>query len=273
MKKIMFPFAVLSAFIIAALSSCGGQTKGSSDADSLVFDSIVVDTVVTLNGGDDSVRCEIKMNILYAVGANADAVNDSIMNSGILTDMWKAAEKPDSGITMRQAVDRFVASYIAGYREECGKMVNEGLSGASLNYEYIVKTSAAEGRPGVITYLSDIYSFTGGAHGMNLVKAMNFDTATGAKIGKADFFAADADSVVTEGIIKNLSAQYKTDGLDGLKDKGVFALGEPYVPDNFVLGKDSVTFIYQPYDVAAYALGTIRASVPYSDIETAIVKK
>ena len=86
--------------------------QGSSDADSLVFDSIVVDTVVTLNGGDDSVRCEIKMNILYAVGANADAVNDSIMNSGILTDMWKAAEKPDSGITMRQAVDRFVASYI-----------------------------------------------------------------------------------------------------------------------------------------------------------------
>ena len=153
MKKIMFPFAVLSAFIIAALSSCGGQSKGSSDADSLVFDSIVVDTVAMLNGDNDSVRCEIKMNILYAVGANADAVNDSIMNSGILTDMWKAAEKPDSGITMRQAVDRFVASYIAGYREECGKMVNEGLSGASLNYEYIVKTSAKEGRPGVITYI------------------------------------------------------------------------------------------------------------------------
>lgn len=83
MKKIMFPFAVLSAFIIAALSSCGGQSKGSSDADSLVFDSIVVDTVAMLNGDNDSVRCEIKMNIMYAVGANADAVNDSIMNSGI----------------------------------------------------------------------------------------------------------------------------------------------------------------------------------------------
>ena len=36
MKKIMFPVAVLSAFIIAVLSSCGGQSKGSSDADSLV---------------------------------------------------------------------------------------------------------------------------------------------------------------------------------------------------------------------------------------------
>lgn len=56
----MFPFAVLSAFIIAALSSCGGQSKGSSDADSLVFDSIVVDTVAMLNGDNDSVRCEIK---------------------------------------------------------------------------------------------------------------------------------------------------------------------------------------------------------------------
>ena len=45
MKKVMFPVGMLFAAIIAAFSSCGGQSKTTSDVDSLAFDSIVVDTV------------------------------------------------------------------------------------------------------------------------------------------------------------------------------------------------------------------------------------
>ena len=268
MKKVTFSAVMLFAAICVAFSSCGSQSKGASDAD-----SIVVDTVAMLEG-DSSLKCEINMNILYASGGNAAAVNDTIMNSGIFNpNIYKPLAKADSGITMRQAVDKFVAAYIANYREECGKMVAAGVSGASLNYQYMVRSSVAEGRPGVITYQFDTYSFSGGAHGMSFVKALNFDKATGAKIGKADFFTADADSVVTGRIVENLSGKYQAANLDELKKKGVFQFSEPFVPDNFVLGKDSVTFIYQPYEIAAYVFGSIRASVAYSDIDKVIVKK
>lgn len=273
MKKVTFSAVMLFAAICVAFSSCGSQSRGASDADSLVFDSIVVDTVAMLEG-DSSLKCEINMNIIYASGGNAAAVNDTIMNSGVFNpNIYKPQAKADSGITMRQAVDKFVAAYIANYREECGKMVAAGVRGASLNYQYMVRSSVAEGRPGVITYQFDTYSFSGGAHGMSFVKALNFDKATGAKIGKADFFTADADSVVTGRIVENLSGKYQAANLDELKKKGVFQFSEPFVPDNFVLGKDSVTFIYQPYEIAAYVFGSIRASVAYSDIDKVIVKK
>ena len=81
MKKVTFSAVMLFAAICVAFSSCGSQSKGASDADSLVFDSIVVDTVAMLEG-DSSLKCEINMNILYASGGNAAAVNDTIMNSG-----------------------------------------------------------------------------------------------------------------------------------------------------------------------------------------------
>lgn len=51
MKKVMFPVGMLFAAIIAAFSSCGGQSKTVSDVDSLTFDSIVVDTVAMLDSG------------------------------------------------------------------------------------------------------------------------------------------------------------------------------------------------------------------------------
>lgn len=145
MKKVTFSAVMLFAAICVAFSSCGSQSRGASDADSLVFDSIVVDTVAMLEG-DSSLKCEINMNILYASGGNAAAVNDTIMNSGIFNpNIYKPLAKADSGITMRQAVDKFVAAYIANYREECGKMVAAGVRGASLNYQYMVRSSVAEG--------------------------------------------------------------------------------------------------------------------------------
>ncbi len=174
---------------------------------------------------------------------------------------------------IRQVVDEFVAAYISDYLEECKKLMAMGINGASLNYTYMVKSDIRHEKEGVTTYSFETYSYTGGAHGTSLTRVLNFDSATGRKIGKADFFTAGSDSIVTGKIVECLSRTYNADNLEGLKEKGVFAFSEPFVPDNFVLGKDSVTFIYQPYEIAAYALGTIRASVAYSDLDKVIVKK
>ena len=66
MKKLMFPVGMLFAAIILTFSSCGGQSKTVSDADSLAFDSIVVDTVAMLDSGKNDAKCEISLTVLYA---------------------------------------------------------------------------------------------------------------------------------------------------------------------------------------------------------------
>lgn len=40
-----------------------------------------------------------------------------------------------------------------------------------------------------------------------------------------------------------------------------------YVPDNFLLEKNEASFLYNKYDIAPYAMGTIVLSLPYAEIE------
>jgi hypothetical protein len=39
------------------------------------------------------------------------------------------------------------------------------------------------------------------------------------------------------------------------------------VPDNFLLLKDEVRFVYNRYDIAPYALGAIELALPYDKIK------
>ena len=40
-----------------------------------------------------------------------------------------------------------------------------------------------------------------------------------------------------------------------------------YVPDNFLLEKEKVSFLYNKYDIAPYAVGIITLSLPYTSVE------
>ena len=37
--------------------------------------------------------------------------------------------------------------------------------------------------------------------------------------------------------------------------------------DNFKVTEDGITFIYNPYEIAAYAAGTIRITIPWDELQ------
>jgi hypothetical protein len=45
------------------------------------------------------------------------------------------------------------------------------------------------------------------------------------------------------------------------------------VPDNFLLEKEGVTFLYNTYDIAPYYMGRFQLTVPYEEINTYLIKK
>ena len=44
-------------------------------------------------------------------------------------------------------------------------------------------------------------------------------------------------------------------------------------PDNFVLGKDEITFIYVEDEIAPHATGEIKVVIPYSDLDHILNQK
>jgi hypothetical protein len=45
-----------------------------------------------------------------------------------------------------------------------------------------------------------------------------------------------------------------------------------FAPENFILGKDDITFIYNPYEIAPYAMGKTELILTYDDMDD-IMKK
>ena len=117
------------------------------------------------------------------------------------------------------------------------------------------------------------YAYTGGAHGNSYIKYMVLEKEHGGQI--------KLDSLLTEDAKENLvslgEAAFRMSedvGEMDLESAGYwFPENNFYLPDNFLYTSDGLMFIYNPYEVAAYARGYIEFILPYADIEPLIKEK
>lgn len=126
----------------------------------------------------------------------------------------------------------------------------------------------------LLSFVLNDYTFMGGAHGGGSYTGVNFDVATGKQITLDDLGDSEA--------IRQTSKQYI---LDTIANSSEQARGNLYSDDiidykqvieelfsngnqpEFYLDTVGITFIFQQYDIAPYAAGTISVTVPYSQYE------
>ena len=73
-----------------------------------------------------------------------------------------------------------------------------------------------------------------------------------------------------EKLIKEMATKLDNSNIQSLEDlqnEGILNSTNMYVPDNFLLEKNEASFLYNKYDIAPYAMGTIVLSLPYAEIE------
>ena len=63
-----------------------------------------------------------------------------------------------------------------------------------------------------------------------------------------------------------LAAYFKVEPVTDVVVKG-FLINDLYVSNNFILGKESITFIYNRYDIAPYSTGEILLDIDYNRIK------
>jgi len=108
------------------------------------------------------------------------------------------------------------------------------------------------------------YSYAGGAHGNYGTHVLSFDTRTGRPLPYDSIFRPDAKPR-----LEALLARYVRPSL-GLKPNEPLrnALFEDALPvtRNVYLTSGGAVFVYQPYEVAAYAFGEIKVFVPMREL-------
>jgi hypothetical protein len=115
--------------------------------------------------------------------------------------------------------------------------------------------------PDIISVRLTLSSYTGGAHGSSTIYGFNFDRSDGHELTLDD-------ALQLTGLSLDETAEQAKDQLTSKLNDGIFADGALPTPENystFVLDADSVTFIFQEYQVAPYAAGPQEVSSPRVD--------
>jgi len=74
-------------------------------------------------------------------------------------------------------------------------------------------------------------------------------------------------------LLKALMERVEVQSLDELKEKGYLQTVDIYPSENFIVGDNTITFIYNPSEIASLELGTIQLVLTYAQMEKLIKPK
>ena len=255
-------------FILPALFFLLMGCRGTDD-EAIVFEVATTDKTIALASLENAPTCNVHLELSYASEANghkAEIINNIIEKRLLnLQDM-----------TMQQAADSFANTYTANYQNTLLPLYiqdqgNENKT-AWYNYHYIIKTMTEKGYKGATVYHVNLDYYEGGAHGINQHLTMNFEQSTGRQLTLADIFVPGYESRLSRALEKALCESAGADNIKELKDQGYLYALDMFPSENFILGEEAITFIYNPYEIAPYDKGSIELTLTYSDLDDILNK-
>lgn len=180
-----------------------------------------------------------------------------------------------------EAVDSFMNVYIRDYRNEVSQLYLANRSEANAeteipnwyNQTYSLVTFVEEGHGGIVNASANYYVDMGGAHPNQWSRWMNFDFETGKLLTKEEVFLSsakvDIETLLLDKLLLLQKENYPDETfntLEDLQEKGFLQLTNIFIPDNFLLCKEGVHFLFNRYDIAPYAAGEIVIEIPYEEI-------
>lgn len=279
MKKRTILNAALACGAVACLSiqSC----QNTETAKPAKVSSIQADTLVALKAGDKaSPKCKVSIDYMYLeAGDEKDSIS-AIINSRIQSIAFGDSY---GKMSPKEAIPAVVGKYTKDYRDKLTKFyaadIHNGVKPEDIpawyNYEYEITSELSLNNDSIWNFSVSTFTDTGGAHPNTTIKWANLLAKSGKVLTKNVVFRKDKEKEIIDLIFKHLidevNQRLETDtitSLEGLKQNGALLDVELYIPDNFLLLEDRVSFLYNRYDIAPYSMGEFIIDVPYAEIET-----
>lgn len=247
-------------YALFMLLSCGGGSDSAFEHEGLRIDSVSAKACCKLADGDASPKCDVAVNIQYVAGKDAKRINGAIIKSGAITPDYLLQNATE--MTMRQIADTFVERFQQDYKEFYASMYNSDRQHPQLyNCDYKLNVRLQSLRKDVITAIADISFYAGGQYSIRQTIARNIQTDSCKVMTTNDLYIHGYEKALQDIIIEKLCKQFGADDLEGLKEKMIFADGDVYVSQNFILGEGKTTFIYCEDEIAPHDDGEIRIEI------------
>lgn len=201
-------------------------------------------------------NAKISLQIMEAKGhsAAADTLNAAVMRA--MKEIIFFGEKPFASTSYPQ----LAADFVQAYRE-----LKKEFPRDNFGFEADVKSKIAFQDSQRINLLLEHYTFTGGAHGYGTTTSLHFDAQTGKPLS-IRYFVND-----WAGLVKLAEAKFRENNQiapDAALNDGGFMFEENkfMLSENVIYDAKGMTFVYNPYDIAAYVEGVITLELTHAEI-------
>ncbi|MCX8470716.1 MAG: DUF3298 domain-containing protein [Chitinophagaceae bacterium] len=263
-------YLLLCVSIIIALGSCNNNTSFvaktffKNDTDTLLYTIVTMDSNFKSCHRDDPHGCS-SFRITYPKFAGNTKEVDEYLNKQVMTDVLTSYGM-DS--TVYPSIDAMTKAFYDDYEAQLKEMPD------LINpFSYEINIAVFGRWKDNISLVNNTYSYLGGAHGASSTLFANYNIATLEKLNNAKLIDVNDPILVALGE-KYFKEQNKIDLQTSLKDNGFFwenedaqhKEGEFYLNNNIGLQKDSLVWLYNSYEIAAYAAGQPSVKIPIKDV-------
>ncbi len=214
------------------------MSKGCESPDSLCA-KIVVEYPVLDESETDSALGEIQKKI------------DELVAQPVITE-----EKFDS---FEQTAKHFIAEYQNFVRE---------FPDTKQSWEVKRTTKIVFNRIPILSFQHEDFSYTGGAHPNTMIKYYNFKTTTGELLKLDQIINAEKLPDLLTLAESEFRKSAQIDKNKSLEEAGFwFDNNQFYLPDNYLITKEGLKFLFNSYEVAPYSMGQIEFEIPYDKLK------
>ena len=234
---------IFALFSVLLMISCGKEEK-------LAFET-------KLFSNSNCVKCpEINIEIPEALDNRKisttvnNALREEVISMLLFEEEVEIADIPTA-----------ISSFNNGYLDLQKKFPDE-----SIPWEANIMAEIAYENNDLLTIKMDSYIFTGGAHGYGSTRFLNFEKNSGLELTRKDLFKNHRSFVdFAEELFRE---QENIPGDQSINSTGLmFELDEFYLPENIGFTVNGLSLLYNPYEVASYADGTIEMTIPFEEVQ------
>ncbi len=162
--------------------------------------------------------------------------------------------------------DTFFTDYLAAAAEE--KPDSTGLLPAMLNHAQSSSVAVIFNENKLLSLGFAEYSYSGGAHGNHATGIATYDLAQKKALTLSNIFLPKYEKVVKNALTNAVRRHFKLTPKESLSSVLFDNTIEP--TNNFCITQKGILFLYNPYEIAAYAMGEIELFIPFEEVKSVV---
>lgn len=283
-KSITCIFGISSLFLgsVALFDACTGCQQTAPEMPStLVFDTIAYKQILHVPAieGSEKPCLNLEVSVVpVSQGPSEEVVSQAnAFIAGMLSD-YGAKSSDGLEASVKSLIETHESHYKEWVNEEIENYVNDSEAAARwLSGEFTLVGKPVYSDNGLLTYGMSKYENMGNSHGqMEYVyetctfdKVLNNDVENVVcrPISLEDVVLPDSIDALNAKLENSIVKMFGAESLSELRKNGpLFEKAEIVATDNFYLSDACMTFVYNTYEIATYAAGTIEVSIEWNEL-------